>query len=380
MKSKTAKRKVFYITLNDAPGGIFQSQVIDVIKLYRDQKIDANLIALISIRGFFKQRRKIKDLLSASVVLPSFPKLKFWNLNRFWFAFLRIPKNSIIIARNIFACNLVLNSAASICTVIYDGRGAIAAEQEEYNVYAGTGLEDKIEQLEKRAIFLSAKKIAVSKKLLEYWREHFNYSGEDSIVIPCTSSNDFSREKDKNRVQELQEEMSIDKDTITFVYSGSIAEWQSFGKIKGVLLSLLESNPRSKLIFLAKEHAIINSLITQFPNRVFQKFVDHSDVVNFLDLCDYGLLLREDSITNKVASPVKCAEYLSRGLKVLISPNIGDYSEEVKLNELGYIVEMDEKSLILGKVDRKKQIDFAQLNLMKTSEKVIDKYMELLSE
>ncbi len=55
-------------------------------------------------------------------------------------------------------------------------------------------------------------------------------------------------------------------------------------------------------------------------------------------LCDYGLLLREKSITNKVASPVKFAEYLYAGLRVLISPEIGDYSEMVSYYNLGHVV------------------------------------------
>jgi hypothetical protein len=61
-------------------------------------------------------------------------------------------------------------------------------------------------------------------------------------------------------------------------------------------------------------------------------------VNKYLCASDYGILLRENSITNQVASPVKFAEYLSAGLKILISENLGDYSEFVTKNKCGTII------------------------------------------
>jgi len=60
-------------------------------------------------------------------------------------------------------------------------------------------------------------------------------------------------------------------------------------------------------------------------------------VVPSLRLCDFGILIREDTVTNQVASPTKYAEYLKAGLKVIISDNIGDMSAEVSANNLGYV-------------------------------------------
>jgi len=378
MSSNNSSKKVFYITLNDAPGGIFQSQVIDVIKLYRDHQVNANLIAFISIRGFWKQRKTIKRLLASSIVLPAFPRLKYWNLNKIWFPFLSIPANSIIIARNIFACNLVLAGFMGKRKIIYDGRGSISAEQEEYNVYASTGLENQIALLEQQALFKSDKRIAVSTELLNYWKSEYHFSGVNTSIIPCTTSYDFSRNVNNERSASIKSELNIAEDELVFVYSGSIAEWQSFNKLEGILQALLKVNPTSKLLFLAKEHPLINDLINDFPGRVYQRFVKHNDVVDYLDICDYGILLREDSVTNRVASPVKCAEYLSRGLKVLISPSIGDYSREIKQHDLGYILQMDQSPPTLNKVEKQGQVNYAKKHLMKSADSIIKKYMDLL--
>lgn len=379
MRRISTDRKIIYLTFNDAPGGIFQSQVADVIKLYQRHKVDARLIAFISIRGYFKQRKKIKRLLPSSVVLPAFPKLKYWKWNTVWFPLLPIPVGSIVVARNIIACNLALKALSKTCPIVYDGRGAIAAEQEEYNVYSGTGIGNKIEELERIAVLHADHRIAVSQKLLNYWEDRYAYNSNDFVVIPCTFSNDFSRDLITKRNLEIKKELGIGDEDLLLIYSGSIAEWQSFDKMSRVLKSMLKQNDNIKLIFLSKEHRIIQNMIANFPSRVFRRFVAHNEVVDYLDICDIGLLLREKSITNKVASPVKCAEYLSRGLKVLITPDIGDYSEQIKKNELGVVIELDQELPILKKGNRRHQIDYADTFLNKNSSLIIEKYLSLLS-
>ena len=47
-------------------------------------------------------------------------------------------------------------------------------------------------------------------------------------------------------------------------------------------------------------------------------------------------MIREGTTTNRVASPVKLAEYLASGLKVIISNGIGDYSSMVESQRLGF--------------------------------------------
>jgi hypothetical protein len=97
-----------------------------------------------------------------------------------------------------------------------------------------------------------------------------------------------------------------------------------------------------------------------------------------LDIADYGILLREKSITNKVASPVKCAKYLSRGLKVLISPEIGDYSDWVKNNDLGFIIEIESQLPQLIKENRKPMVLFASEKLNKQTGSIQKKYLSVI--
>ncbi len=65
---------------------------------------------------------------------------------------------------------------------------------------------------------------------------------------------------------------------------------------------------------------------------------DHAEINQFLNVADIGIILRDDVATNQVASPTKLAEYLLAGLPVLASDHIGDYSNFIRTNDLGMVV------------------------------------------
>jgi glycosyltransferase involved in cell wall biosynthesis len=62
------------------------------------------------------------------------------------------------------------------------------------------------------------------------------------------------------------------------------------------------------------------------------------EVGKYLEASDLGLLLRENHVVNRVASPTKFAEYLLCGLPVVISPWVGDFSELVEAHRLGLVI------------------------------------------
>ena len=93
-----------------------------------------------------------------------------------------------------------------------------------------------------------------------------------------------------------------------------------------------------KLLLLAKKNNEITELLAKYPEAVSNYFVSPNEVAGYLIAADYGFLVRENSITNRVASPVKFAEYLACGLKILISKDLGDFTEFVERNNLGLVV------------------------------------------
>ena len=91
-------------------------------------------------------------------------------------------------------------------------------------------------------------------------------------------------------------------------------------------------------------------------------WINHNDVKDVLLTADYGYVYRDKTETNLVSSPVKIAEYLSCGLKLLISDSLGDYFKMSILNNLG--INLDDKKFNffdLKKVSMSEKIEFQNL-------------------
>jgi len=103
------------------------------------------------------------------------------------------------------------------------------------------------------------------------------------------------------------------------------------------LLQIFNSDPYVNLLLLTKEIGNDMQILKMFPNRVKKLWLNSNEVGVYLAACDYGWLVRENSVTNRVASPVKCAEYLAAGLVLIVSNELGDYSNYVLKNKAGFI-------------------------------------------
>lgn len=334
--------KTAYLTFGDTYSGVYKSQVIDVVSFLKENCDETiRLIAFVSIRDFSKNKKQIKESLPDAVVLPMFPKLKNWRSNALLLKIIcRWFKLSKIIARNPIATKLALlcKEKNILQTVVYDGRGAVTAEWNEYNVVDDEGLKKEIREIEKSAILNTDYRVAVSRKLVDYWKQEFGYSDSNHVVIPCTiddSSSDF--EMSEEIVSAAKNKMGFHSDNTVFAYAGSTAGWQSMQLLDSYLRDLLLVNNDFAITILGSKTDSVKKLQEDFGPRVFNMRVPPNEVTNYLVGCDYGLLIREQSITNQVASPVKFAEYLSCGLKVIISEGIGDYSAFVKENDCGFI-------------------------------------------
>ena len=243
----------------------------------------------------------------------------------------------VIIGRSVLATQLALKCKKGKMRIIYDGRGAIAAEWKEYNVVTNSRMLSEIPILEKDVVLNADYRIAVSNNLLEYWKQEYGYTSHKHVVIPCTLNKVFENiDLNSEIIASKRKSLNMHSTDIVFVYSGSIAGWQSFDLLYKFISPILKSFPNSKLLFLSDRDSNIVKLENEFPNRILQKMVSPQNVPEYLMIADYGLLIREQSVTNKVASPVKFPEYLSCGLKIIISENLGDYSDFISKNQCGY--------------------------------------------
>ncbi len=324
---------MIYLTYNDAPSGIYNSQVIDVVNYLNTlSKENVKLVSIISLRHYRFNKKKIKARCPEAIVIPMFPKARFWKLNFLSLVLITFfSKHRTIMARGPFATGLALRLKKNgLCKkIIFDARGAYHAELTEYNVVEDHTIINQIKQLERDALFQADYKLAVSTKLVDYWIETYAYNQTNHVIIPCTLSNDFnSGFPTEEEIKIKKQKAGFKEQDIIFIYSGSSAGWQSFSLVDELMCKYLKE-PDTKLIILSNHFDNSYKVMQLFKEKITVLFVEPQNVKDYLQISDYGILFREQSITNKVASPVKFAEYMNSGLKVVISENLGDYSDFV---------------------------------------------------
>ncbi|HTB32520.1 MAG TPA: hypothetical protein VK808_10865 [Bacteroidia bacterium] len=356
---------MLYITFNDAPSGIYLGQVTDVCNyLEKRLPVKIRLIAFVSIRTFLKDRRAIRLEFSRAIVVPMFPTMSLWRLNLFTLFFLQLFRSEkISISRGPYATWLALciKKTGLIQKVCFDARGAYDAELHEYGVVKNKRIVRGIKSLEGEVLRRADFRLAVSNSLVTYWQQNYGYKDNRHVVIPCTLYSGFLEPlpfKESSLI--VKQELGVAQEDILLSYSGSSSGWQSFEMVKKFLAVQLKKNPLLKIIFLSS--ALPEGLNEEpFKGRLIQKWVRPSEVKRILSVCDYGLIIREKSVTNKVSSPVKFAEYLSCGLQILISPEIGDYSDFVLRNDCGQLVSDVRHELDLSKIGYNRKVEYREL-------------------
>lgn len=344
---------ILYLTYNDQPSGVYWSQVTDVVThLDTPGGVRVRLVAFVSARGFRRTRRAIKAHSPSAWVLPMVPTMRRWKWNiPVLAAMCRLLRPTGIIARGVMATWMALRmrDRGLVRRVCFDGRGAYAAEWEEYRIIDDAALIAGFRPLEEAAVGRSDLRIAVSHALVDHWRERYGYQGEDHVVIPCTLGKDHERMPAAD-ASAWTAAAGIPSDAVLLVYSGSVAGWQSFALLKALLTRALHADPRAHVVFLSRRAAEVDALAEAFPGRIHCSWLSPDAVQQVLCAGDHGILVREDTVTNRVASPTKFAEYLAAGLRIIISPRLGDFSAQVEADDLGLVFDPGSGPPVLQKV------------------------------
>jgi hypothetical protein len=197
----------------------------------------------------------------------------------------------------------------------------------------------------KLSVNYSDKIFCVSKPLVNLITERYNVRIKDKFAVfggVADESHFYYNDDLRNRVR--KEIGVVDKTVV--LYSGMLnMPWQQPEKYFDFFLSL--SNIRSDLflVMLTPNIEIANELKLRYKikdSSILIKESSYPDLVRYYNMADFGMLFRKDEIVNRVASPTKFSEYALCGLPVLISDNIGDFSNYIKETGYGYVVQNNE--------------------------------------
>jgi glycosyltransferase involved in cell wall biosynthesis len=394
------KEKYIYINDRDTDGAVFQTQVIDWLETYQKESLEFEIVQIIHIKklfdiNFIKQQLKFKRSTSINFggVLFFFPSkgYLFW-LNLCILVLKYLPdlvSNKKIV---IFSRSLIGNEIKFLKKIfkgkikfIFDARAA-AAEENKYGALKHNDfclnrykLIAKIYYLEYVTLITADKIFAVSHELKNYFMLTFKIDESKFVYYPCLS-NESKFFYDAKLYTSVRKELHISNETVVFTYAGGIsADWHMADKMLLMFGEFLKKNNDSLFLFLSNDKIGYEILVRDFPNlkkNIIFLSVKNDEVYKYLNAADFGLLFRENTIMNNVASPTKFAEYMLCGLPVIITEGIGDYSNLTKDMNLGILLTNSEfssmdtynfQNFLKGKFDRLKIATLAKNTFTKMS-------------
>lgn len=202
-------------------------------------------------------------------------------------------------------------------------QGAIA--EERYFLSQNKLIKIFFHCIEKISLDFADEIIFVSNNMKKYYNDTFSWRKKSYIIYNKIVNNISPSVKKEPR-----------KDYVEIVYSGSLSKWQHIDYIIKIFHNL------SRYKFLKFKILTQNNLdlINHNIDNLTITSSTPNEIVNELSKSDIGIIIRDSNILNKVASPLKVGEYLSAGLPIILTPNIGDYSRLIIESKLGCIVTM----------------------------------------
>ncbi|RZG46420.1 glycosyltransferase family protein [Acinetobacter wuhouensis] len=158
----------------------------------------------------------------------------------------------------------------------------------------------------------------VSKAMLDHYRGKYNYNKFNYILMPCYNqkiNNDaFVFEKYKEP---------------TFVYAGSLSDWQCISETLDVFNEVQKEIPNSKMyLYTAEREKAVELIAQKSIENITVDYVPYDLLNERLKNIKYGFLLRNDILVNRVATPTKMNGYLANG----VIPIYSDFIEDFKIN------------------------------------------------
>jgi hypothetical protein len=174
--------------------------------------------------------------------------------------------------------------------------------------------------VEKISLTRSLFSIVVTKKMKQHYLDKYRKSQIDMILLPI-----FNRQI--NEFKNANANVNAIA-TPTVIYAGGTQPWQNLEK----MFQLAQKNKEVDFIFLFSNVDEVKNkfgLILNKINNIKILSVPHQQVGDWYAKANFGLILRDDIVVNRVACPTKLIEYIEYNLIPIIGDcNIGDFVED----------------------------------------------------
>ena len=310
--------------------GVIESQMLGLAKFYTKQ-YDVSIVIPDSI-----------DITNFAAEMNFITYSNNYDLRKI------IKKSEIVYFRSVinFIQHFILCRRNKL-EILYDFRG-FAAFENFYNKrnYINFVLLFSLEFL---AYIFSDKVQCVSENMKQELEKKFFFKKKIDI-IPCLAHQSYKR---------------IDSCPlkIRFVYVGGVAKWQMLDLILKISLQI-QKQILCEFTFISNNPSVLENRIKDTGLLNFKILSGDNDFVQtILKEQDFGFLLRENLLFNRISSPIKFLEYTSNGVVPIMTQYVGDYSNDIEKYKLGIVFKGNMSKLINDlKLVSSKIVEFRQRN------------------
>ncbi len=229
----------------------------------------------------------------------------------------------------------IASNASRRVPMLFDIRGLQAEEYVDGGVWKEGELKWRLAKRSERRFFRRASgAVVLTKAIRPYVQERFGELRRDAppiAVIPCCVDLERFRFQPDARAK-IRADLGVSDDTTVFVYSGSLGTWYLAGAMARFVRAYREETGKKAFLLwvvnndeaIARQASLAGGLD---EGSYAVRSATPDKVPEWLSAADAGLALIKPCFSKKSSSPTKYAEYLSVGLPIVISRDVGDGAE-----------------------------------------------------
>jgi len=315
---------ILYITDNLTSSSVFKSQVHNLCNEHSKYN-NVKLLAFCKLKDF---NVDIYDAKYELISVLRLPLLSVPIIGKIQSVFFR--DKTLLEWADVIHCRghgpslmafLLQNKFNIFKPTITDIRGVVAEEvKNSKKSYINNFLYKQILRTEKYIFQRTNYNFFVTKNMQNYYSDLYNITNIKFSIFPTIVNEKFFHPMNEIGI-EIRKRLELDNKFI-YVYSGGQSYWQN---LDNILLKFDEvsrvNNGIHLLLLVLNKDSVLNMMkeLKITSDRITVMSLKYENVGKYLNACNAGLVIRDSSIINYVASPTKINEYLSCNLKIVDS-------------------------------------------------------------